>query len=257
MWSLLALVVGAGFLLAVSRATVFEAANGYRAADLGWSAATWVVQVLLPLVLAVSVLLAGQGSPASTALGGGLSAGVTLNLVSQLLMSGGVFLDQDTGYRPGPAWWLILLAASLLAVGVAAVVATPSLRKRPHRRRARRAVGGVVLVLAAAVIWALLGDVNPAFGWWTYVQFAGLLLCLACLPVALLDLDPEQRVFGLSAVTTTGAWLVAAGVEGLLTTNEGNQPGALAAAVIATVLAVGGAWVGQWRQRALRATVAG
>jgi MFS family permease len=253
---LLAVMVVAGVLLTVSRFVVFEGTNGYHAVDLGWSTVTWVVQVLLPLVLAAGVLLAGAGSPVSTALAGGLVAGVTISLVSQLLMFLGIYLDPDVGYRIGPAWWLILAAVVLLGVGVA-VVATVCLGDRPHRRRNRRSAAAAVLVVGSAVAWAISGDVSIDFGWRVFLQFAGLLLCVAGLPVAVLDLDERQRLFGLAAVTTTGAWLVTVAVETLVVHPPGYQPRALTSAVIATFATVGGAWLGQWRSKAPRPAAGG
>jgi hypothetical protein len=240
---LLTLLLVAGALLTASRFTVYESTYGYHAVDLGWSTLNWVLQVPVPLVLAAAVLLVGRSRPLAAPMAGGLLAGVALNLVSQLVMSWAVVLDPDAGYGIGPAWWLILVAAIVLAVGVALVL--PSVRGRAPLRRDRWAAGGGLVVAVAAVAWIVTGPVSVDFGWWLYLRFAGLLLCAACLAVAVLDLGPAQRAFGLVAVTTTGAWLAAAGVEGLVVQPSGNQPGALAADVVATVLAVVGAWLGQ------------
>ncbi|MGZ4606973.1 MAG: hypothetical protein ACXVXV_12635, partial [Blastococcus sp.] len=89
------------------------------------------------------------------------------------------------------------------------------------------------------------GAPSVDFGWWLYIQFAGLLFCAACLPVAVLDLNVGQAVFGLAAVTTTGAWLVSVAVETLLVRPSGYQPAALFSGLAATLLAVGGAWLGR------------
>jgi hypothetical protein len=240
---LLTLLVAAGALLTVSRFTVFEPSNGYHLVDLGWSTVGWVAQVLVPLVLAVAVLLAGGDRSFAVPLAVGITAGVTLNLVSQLLMSTAVVLEPDVGYSFGPAWWLILVAAILLAVAVAA----SPLRVRGHLRRNRRSAVAAALVVGSAVAWAVSGPVSEDFGWWLFLQFAGLLLCAACLPVAVLDMDAASRTAGLAAVTTTGAWLVVTGLEGLIVAYSGSHPGALVATVAATLLAVGGAWLGQSR----------
>jgi hypothetical protein len=244
---LLALLLVAGVLLTVSRFLVFEATNGYHAVNAGWPNGNFVIQVLLPLVVACGALLAAARRPAAPALAVGIAAGITLNLVAQLLMSLAVFLDPDVGYQPGPAWWLILVAAVVLGAGVVAVVALTSLRTPVHRRRDRWAVAGASLVVLSGVLWALAPPVTVDFGPWEFVQFAGLLLCLACLPVAVLRLNRDQRVLGLAAVTTTGVWLAAAGVEALIVMPSGFQAGALAATLVATLLQLAGAWVGQRR----------
>jgi hypothetical protein len=241
---LLVTLVAAGGLLTASRFAVFESTYGYHAVSLGWSTPTWVVQVLLPVVLAVGALLAGTSLPWGAALAGGLAGGVLLSVVSQLLMSLAVTLDTSVGYGLGPAWWLTLMAALLLAVGVVAVVASSSLGSRPPLRRNRSSAVSALPVVVSAVAWIVTGPPSVDFGWWLYIQFAGLLLCAACLPVAVLDLNAGQRVFGLAVVTTTGAWLVSVAVEALLVRPSGYQPGALASGLLATLLAVGGACLG-------------
>jgi hypothetical protein len=245
---LLGLVLVAGVLLTVSRSLAFEASYGYHAASLGWSTANWVVQALLPLVVAAAVLVAGRGSPAALGAASGVVVGVTLSLLAQLLMSGVDILNALT-YRLGPAWWVILVAALVLAVGVAAGVRAVPLRGRVGSRRDRWAAAGGALVVVSAVIWILVGWANRGVGWWLYLRIAGPLLAAACLPVAVLRLDPVQRVFGLAAVTTTGAWLAAAAVETLTVMPWGASRWTAPALVMlaATLLSVGGAYLGQAR----------
>jgi len=170
-------------------------------------------------------------------------------------MSLAVFLDTEVGYGAGPAWWLILAAALLLVLGAA--LAYLSVRAKARLRRTRSAAAAAGLVVVAIVAWIVSGPVSTDFGWWLYVNFAGLLLSAACLPLAVLDLNPAQRIFGLAAVTTTGAWLATAMVEGLIVSPSGSQPGALLAAVVSTLLAVGGAWLGQRRPTVLHGAAAG
>lgn len=240
---LLPLLLVAAALLTASRFTVYESTNGYHAVDLGWSTLNWVLQTLVPLALAAAVVLAGRSRPLAVPVAGGLLAGVVLSLVSQLVMSAAVVLDGDAGYGIGAAWWSILVAALVLAIGVAVVL--PSVRGRAPVRRDRWAAGGALVVVVSAVTWIVTGPVSVDVGWWLYLPIAGLLLCAACLPVAVLDLGPAQRAFGLAAVTATGTWLAAAGVEGLVVQPSGYRPGALVADVAAVLLAVVGAWLGQ------------
>jgi len=240
---LVGLLVTAAALLVASRLTVFDSTNGYHAVDLGWSTLSWVLQVPLPVVLAVAVVLAGR--PAALALAGGITAGVALSVGSQVLMSLAVFLDPGAGYAAGPAWWLMVIATLVLAIG--GVRALWSLRGRTRLRRTWSAATGAGLVVAAAVLWVLTGPLSTDFGWWLYVSVAGLLLSAASLAVAVLDLSPAQRVFGVAAVTTTGTWFGAAIAEALVVNEPGSQPGALFSALVATGLAVGGTWIGQPR----------
>jgi hypothetical protein len=138
------------------------------------------------------------------------------------------------------------VAAMLLAAGLA----SSSLRFRGHLRRSRRSAVAAALVVISASAWIVSGPVSVDFGWWLYIAFAGLLLCAVCLPMSVLELDAAPRTAGLAAVTTTGAWLVVTGLEGLIVAPSGYQPGALVTTVVATVVAVGGAWLGQSRSAA-------
>jgi hypothetical protein len=249
------LLVVAGIVLGASRFLVFEASNGYHAVDIGWSTATWVVQVLLPLALAAGVALARPGSPPVTALAGGLAAGVALSVACQLLTSVPVLTAADVGYTIGPAFWLILGGGLLLGTGAVLVAAT-SLGARTHLRRDRQSAVAAVLVVLCAVAWVVSGDVSTDFGWWLYIQIAELMFGVACLWVAVFDRNEGRRVFGLAAVTATGAWLAATGLEVLVARPSGYQPGALATDLIATLVALGAAWYGQ-RRRPATGPVAG
>jgi hypothetical protein len=247
---LASLLLVAGVLLTVSRFLVFEAANGYHAIDVGWTTTGWFVQGVLPLLVALGALLTGHSSTVHLATAAGVAAGVLLNLVGQLAMSAAVTLDRDVGYALGPAWWLILVAALVLGGGVAAAFGTPALRARVVVARRRPAAWGAALVVASAVGWVLIGPVSVDFGWWLYLRIAGLLLTAACLAVAVSDVDLEQRLFGLAAVTTTGIWLAAIAVEGLAVQPSGSQPGPVLVSLVLALVPVGGAYLGQVRSGA-------
>jgi Caspase domain len=249
-----AVIVVAGVLLTLSRFLVFEAVNGYHAIDVGWTTAGWVVQVLLPLVTALALVLARGRSGTVAAVAVGLAGGVVLSLVAQLAMAALVTLDPDVGYALGPAWWTILVAAVVLAAGVVAALAAPGFRDRVAARRDPAAVLGAALVVGTAVGWVLVPPVSVDFGWWLHLPVAGLLLAAACLALAVLRLSAVQRTAGLAAVTTTGTWLAAAGIEGLAVQPSGAQPGPLLTTLALGLVSLAGAWIGQAGLRR-RATV--
>ena len=174
---LLATLVAAGALLAASRFVVFESTYGYHAVSLGWSTPTWVVQVLLPVVLAVGALLAGRNLPWGVALAGGVTAGVLLSLIAQLLMSLVGHAGHQCRLRPRPR-----VVAD--PGGCAAARGGGRRRRRvlapgtrAPLRRNRRSAAGALLVVVSAAAWLVTGPPTTHFGWWLYIRFAGPPLC--------------------------------------------------------------------------------
>ena len=101
-----------------------------------------------------------------------------------------------------------------------------------------------------------MGDpVSTDFGWWLYLRVAGVLFSAFGLALAVLELGPSLRLFGLAAVTTTGTWFVAAAFEPLALQPSGYQPAAPVVVITVTLLGLGGAYLGQLR-RPVRATAA-
>jgi hypothetical protein len=180
----------------------------------------------------------------------GLAAGVTLTVTGQFVSSGGLFLDPDVGYRPGPGWWLLLVGALVLATGVAAIVSRPSFRARPVLRRDRVAMIAAVAVAASVACWVFVVHSVPLdVGWWLYVKAPGLLLAAACLPLTVLRLDRRMRCVGLVAVTTCGLWLLALLGEAARDPIAELGPGAALAGVAAVVASLAAAYVAQLVRR--------
>ncbi|WP_448623720.1 caspase family protein [Geodermatophilus sp. URMC 64] len=208
-WVLVCVAV-AGALLTASRSLVFEAGNGYSAADLDWTTATWTVEVTVPLLLAAGLLLVRRWGRAGDALAAGLVAGALLGLVGDLTSWRAFFVY--AGYATGPAWWLLLAGVVVLAVGVAVAVSSGVLRPVPSLRRDPAALVATAAVAASLGVWLFaIGHDLSVVQWFWYLA-PGVVFTLACLPVTLLRLTPDQRRFALPAVTVFGAALEVGGI---------------------------------------------
>jgi hypothetical protein len=233
----LGMVLAAAALLTASRLLVFENANGYRAADLGWSTATWTLEVTVPLLLAAGLLLAARNRRAAAALAYGLLGGAALSLTGQLLEWGARFAD--VGYTVGPGWWSLLLGTLALVGGVAAAVSSPWLRAAPRLRRDPVAVAAALAVVAALGLWVFaVGRADLPIGSWLFYKGSGVLFTLVCLPVAVLRLDGMQRLLALAAVTTFAVAQEVGGVEIVVHQTEGFDTGAVLRALLAVLVAV-------------------
>jgi hypothetical protein len=247
---LLPFLVVAFAVLVGSRSVVFESVNDYRAVDLGWSTFEFLVGMSLPLLLAITLVLVRRRRSMTVPWATGLAAGVTLTLTGQFVSSAGLFLDPDVGYRPGPGWWLLLVGALVLATGVAAIMSRPSFRARPVLRQDRVAMIAAVVVAASVACWVFVVQSIPLdVGWWLYVKAPGLLLTVACLPLAVLRLDRRMRCVSLVAVTTCGLWLLALLEEAIREPVVELRPGAALAGLAAVVASLAAVYVAQLVRR--------
>jgi hypothetical protein len=253
---LLSLVLTAGVLALLSRFLIFESTYTVLAADFGngihWI--SWLLGTGLPLLVAVQ-LLAARGTAAwALALAGGLAAGAALSQLDLVLASGAYFRTPESSEVPGPGWWATLVSAVVLIVCVVVALRQTALSARPGVRSDWRAVGGVLLVSAGLAAW--LTELSEAWPWLTYNE-PGLLLAAACLPVALLDLDPAQRLFGLAAVTVLGSWVASGPVRALIIGNYPIDAQATTVALVSVFCSVAGCYLAQTgRGRASRGATA-
>ena len=110
-----------------------------------------------------------------------------------------------------------------------------------------------VVVAVALLLWVFgIGSVNLPSGQWLFFKAGGLLFTLACLPLAVLRLAERRRLVGLAMVTTTAVALEVAAVALLLAQRDTYGVPALLTAMLAVVLATGGAYAGQLAPRAAR-----
>jgi hypothetical protein len=240
----LAALLVAAALLTASRYLVFERVNGYPATDVGWTTASWTLQVTVPFVLAAGLLLAPRDRLPAAALGCGLLAGTVVALAGELLGWAAIF--PSLSYAVGQAWWGMLLGALVLTAGVVVACLSPWLRGAPRLRRDPVAVVAGLLVAAALGIWLLaVGSLGLPPGEWLFYKGAGILFTLVCLPVAVLALAPLQRLFALAAVTVVGVSQVAGATEILVHHTSGFDMGAVLRALLAVLVSLAACYAGQ------------
>ncbi len=238
----LLLVLAGGVLALVSRFLVFETTYTYLAAEFGIHWISWLIGVGLPLLLAFQVLVLKGGVPWAVALAGGLVAGAALAQLDLVLATGASWLTPESGELPGPGWWTTALSALTLGCCLILLLRQPALHVRPGLRRDWRAFSGVLLVAGGLMAWLwAFSEVSP----WVPSAEPALLLAVVCLPVAVLDLRPPQRLLALAAVSVLGLWAATGHVQALLRGEFRVDAQATVVALVGLACALAGCWLAQ------------
>jgi hypothetical protein len=119
-----------------------------------------------------------------------------------LAVNAGLVLSQSSSeYQFGPGWWLLVIGGLVLAAG--GVVGTrPLFFPRPRLVWDRQSLPSAVVVLLAGLAWTFFRGVdlaNPV--WWAYLPALSIPLLAVCLPVTILSLDGQQRLWACAAVS--------------------------------------------------------
>ena len=245
LWLLLGLLAAGGMLLVLARLVVFEPVNGKYAVDLGFGTAPWLVWVGIPLLLAGQLLIVRASVPRAPALAVGLVAGALLTQLDLVLETFALMLDGDTNFGVGTGWMLALLGTVVLGTVVALAIRRPPIRARPAVQRNGRAAWAAVLLFTALAAWM---SAYQDFYLWFAANMGAFLLVAVALPVALLELNPAQRLAGLAAVTVLGGWLSTTVLEQLLRDSFWNGSASGITVVASALSSVAACYLAQARR---------